>query len=234
MNQIYFTGFFPNVFFSVFLSACGFLSFSGPSLASHGFLLFFGFSAHSCSYSFSPSALCPASQSCQSHWPPGAQVRGCSCTITPSLLRSRLCFPPITVTGDAQGWGGLGLTSDQPPPLTPSPGATAIEPLDDIAAVTDILAQREGARLETPPPWLAMFTEQPALPTPCSAASVAPAPAWTQPLAWGRPRTFSLDAVPPDHCPVASHSVAPLPPRSPRPRGLCSKGLPRTWLQSPV
>uniref|UniRef100_A0A5F9CFC0 Rhotekin n=1 Tax=Oryctolagus cuniculus TaxID=9986 RepID=A0A5F9CFC0_RABIT len=106
----------------------------------------------------------------------------------------------------------------------------AIEPLDDIAAVTDILAQREGTRLETPPPWLAMFTDQPALPSPCSAA-----PAWTHPLSWGRPRTFSLDAVPPDHCPGASRSVAPLPPqRSPRSRGLCSKGLPRTWLQSPV
>ncbi|XP_066123534.1 rhotekin isoform X4 [Saccopteryx bilineata] len=109
----------------------------------------------------------------------------------------------------------------------------AIEPLDDIAAVTDILAQREGMRLETPPPWLAMFTDQPALPSPCSPASVAPAQ--TYPLPWGRPRTFSLDAVPSDHCPGASRSVVPLPPhRSPRPRGLCSKGLPRTWLQSPV
>ncbi|XP_066234033.1 rhotekin isoform X2 [Saccopteryx leptura] len=109
----------------------------------------------------------------------------------------------------------------------------AIEPLDDIAAVTDILAQREGMRLETPPPWLAMFTDQPALPSPCSPASVAPAQ--TYPLPWGRPRTFSLDAVPSDHCPRASRSVVPLPPhRSPRPRGLCSKGLPRTWLQSPV
>nr|XP_011711975.1 rhotekin isoform X7 [Macaca nemestrina] len=110
----------------------------------------------------------------------------------------------------------------------------AIEPLDDIAAVTDILTQREGTRLETPPPWLAMFTDQPALPNPCSPASVAPAPAWTHPLPWGRPRTFSLDAVPPDHSPRA-RSVAPLPPqRSPRTRGLCSKGQPRTWLQSPV
>ncbi|XP_027477663.1 LOW QUALITY PROTEIN: rhotekin [Zalophus californianus] len=111
----------------------------------------------------------------------------------------------------------------------------AIEPLDDIAAVTDILAQREGARLETAPPWLAMFTEQPALPNPCSPASVAPAPARTHPIPWGRPRTFSLDAVPPDHSPGASRSVAPLPQqRSPRSRGLFSKGLPRTWLQSPV
>ncbi|XP_012307602.1 rhotekin isoform X2 [Aotus nancymaae] len=110
----------------------------------------------------------------------------------------------------------------------------AIEPLDDIAAVTDILTQREGTRLETPPPWLAMFTDQPALPNPCSAASVAPAPAWTQPLPWGRPRTFSLDAVPPDHSARAC-SVVPLPPqRSPQTRGLYSKGQPRTWLQSPV
>nr|KAF6448676.1 rhotekin [Rousettus aegyptiacus] len=101
----------------------------------------------------------------------------------------------------------------------------AIEPLDDIAAVTDILAQREGARLEKPPPWLAMFTDQPALPSPCPSA-----PAQTHPLPWGRPRTFSLDAVPPDHSPGASCSIAPLPPhRSPR-----SRGPPRTWLQSPV
>ncbi|KAM9040213.1 rhotekin isoform 1-T1 [Megaptera novaeangliae] len=111
----------------------------------------------------------------------------------------------------------------------------AIEPLDDIAAVTDILAQREGTRLETPPPWLAVFTDQPALPDPCSPASVAPTPAQTHSLPWGRPRTFSLDAVPPDHSPGASHSVAPLPPkRSPQSRGLCSKGPPHTWLQSPV
>uniref|UniRef100_A0A8C6DSB2 Rhotekin n=1 Tax=Moschus moschiferus TaxID=68415 RepID=A0A8C6DSB2_MOSMO len=111
----------------------------------------------------------------------------------------------------------------------------AIEPLDDIAAVTDILAQREGARLETPPPWLAMFTDQPALPGPCSPASVAPAPARIHSLPWGRPRTFSLDAVPPDHSPGASRLVAPLPlQRSPQSRGLCSKGPPHTWLQSPV
>ncbi|XP_017910487.1 PREDICTED: rhotekin isoform X1 [Capra hircus] len=111
----------------------------------------------------------------------------------------------------------------------------AIEPLDDIAAVTDILAQREGARLETPPPWLAVFTDQPALPGPCSPASVAPAPARIHSLPWGRPRTFSLDAVPPDHSPGASRLVAPLPlQRSPRSRGLCSKGPPHTWLQSPV
>ncbi|KAK1332946.1 hypothetical protein QTO34_006477 [Cnephaeus nilssonii] len=137
----------------------------------------------------------------------GAQVRGCSCRIMQSRLRSGLCFPPITVT--------------------------AIEPLDDIAAVTDILAQREGVRLETAPPWLAMFTDQPALPRPCSPASVAPAR--THPLPWGRPRTFSLDAVPPDHSSEAPRLVAPLPPhRSPRSRGLCRKGSPRTWLQSPV
>uniref|UniRef100_A0A8D1BU84 Rhotekin n=1 Tax=Sus scrofa TaxID=9823 RepID=A0A8D1BU84_PIG len=111
----------------------------------------------------------------------------------------------------------------------------AIEPLDDIAAVTDILAQREGARLEPPPPWLAMFTDQPALPGPCSPASAAPTPARTHSHSWGRPRTFSLDAVPPDHSPGASRSVAPLPSqRPPRSRGLCSQGPPHTWLQSPV
>ncbi|XP_005385565.1 PREDICTED: rhotekin isoform X3 [Chinchilla lanigera] len=111
----------------------------------------------------------------------------------------------------------------------------AIEPLDDIAAVTDILAQREGTRLETSPPWLAMFADQPALPSSCLPASVAPAPAWTHPLPWGRPRTFSLDAVPPDHSSGASCSVAPLSAqRPPSSRGLCSKGSLRTWLQSPV
>ncbi|XP_008822978.1 rhotekin isoform X2 [Nannospalax galili] len=111
----------------------------------------------------------------------------------------------------------------------------AIEPLDDIAAVTDILAQREGTRLEKPPPWLAMFTDQPALSSPCSPVSVASAPVWTQPLPWGRPRTFSLDAVPPDHSPGASRLVAPPPlQQSPGSRGLYSKSQLRMWLQSPV
>ncbi|XP_057620233.1 rhotekin isoform X4 [Chionomys nivalis] len=111
----------------------------------------------------------------------------------------------------------------------------AIEPLDDIAAVTDILAQREGTKLEPPPPWLAIFTDQPALPSSCAPASVAPVPTWTQPLPWGRPRTFSLDAAPPDHSLGASRSVAPLPPqRSPQSRGFYSKSQLRTWLQSPV
>ncbi|XP_005364731.1 rhotekin isoform X2 [Microtus ochrogaster] len=111
----------------------------------------------------------------------------------------------------------------------------AIEPLDDIAAVTDILAQREGTKLEPPPPWLAMFTDQPALPSSCAPASVAPVPTWMQPLPWGRPRTFSLDAAPPDYSLGASRSVAPLPPqRSPQSRGFYSKSQLRTWLQSPV
>ncbi|XP_034368370.1 rhotekin isoform X2 [Arvicanthis niloticus] len=111
----------------------------------------------------------------------------------------------------------------------------AIEPLDDIAAVTDILAQREGTRLEPSPPWLAMFTDQPALPSSCSPASVAPVPTWTQPLPWGRPRTFSLDAAPADHSLGPSRSVAPLPPqRSPQSRGFYSKSQLSTWLQSPV
>lgn len=111
----------------------------------------------------------------------------------------------------------------------------AIEPLCDFAAVTDILAQREGTKLEPPPPWLAMFTDQPALPSSCAPASVAPVPTWTQPLPWGRPRTFSLDAAPPDHSLGASRSVAPLPPqRSLQSRGFYSKSQLRTWLQSPV
>lgn len=111
----------------------------------------------------------------------------------------------------------------------------AIEPLDDIAAVTDILAQREGTRLEPSPPWLAMFTDQPALPSSCSPASVAPVPTWMQPLPWGRPRTFSLDAAPADHSLGPSRSVAPLPPqRSPKSRGFYSKSQLGPWLQSPV
>lgn len=108
----------------------------------------------------------------------------------------------------------------------------AIEPLEDIAAVTDILAQREGTRLEPPPPWLAMFTDQPALRSSCSPASV---PTWTQPLPWGRPRTFSLDAAPADHSLGPSRSVVPLPPQqSPQSRGFYSKSQLSTWLQSPV
>ncbi|XP_054975746.1 rhotekin isoform X2 [Sorex araneus] len=103
----------------------------------------------------------------------------------------------------------------------------ALEPLDDIAAVTDILAQREGSRLETAPAWLAMFADQPAPPRPCSPS--------THPPPWGRPRTLSLDAAPPDHSPGASRSIAPRrPPRPPQSRGLCSKGSPHTWLQSAV
>ncbi|XP_055971393.1 rhotekin isoform X2 [Sorex fumeus] len=103
----------------------------------------------------------------------------------------------------------------------------ALEPLDDIAAVTDILAQREGSRLETAPAWLAVFADQPTPPRPCSPS--------THPSPWGRPRTLSLDAAPPDRSPAASRSVAPRrPPRPPQSRGLCSKGSPHTWLQSAV
>ncbi|KAM6220268.1 rhotekin isoform 2-T2 [Rhynchocyon petersi] len=125
----------------------------------------------------------------------------------------------------------------KPPPILAKQGSLyhemAIDPLDDIAAVTDILAQRQGSRLEMSPPWLAMFTDPPAPPRSCSPASVAPSRAQPQP--WGRPRTFSLDAVPPDHSLGASCSVSPLPVQSsPRASGLCSKGPGRTWLQSPV
>ncbi|XP_052030041.1 rhotekin isoform X3 [Apodemus sylvaticus] len=127
----------------------------------------------------------------------------------------------------------------KPPQALPKQGSLyhemAIEPLDDIAAVTDILAQREGTRLEPPPPWLSMFPDQPALPSSCSPASVAPVPTWPQPLPWGRPRTFSLDAAPADHSLGPSRSVAPLPPqRSPQSRGFYSKSQLGSWLQSPV
>ncbi|XP_049640314.1 rhotekin isoform X4 [Suncus etruscus] len=95
----------------------------------------------------------------------------------------------------------------------------AIEPLDDIAAVTDILAQRKDARLEMAPPWLVVFSGQPASP---------PSPA---PPPWGRPRTLSLDSVPSDRAPGVPRSAAPRPPQT---RGLFSKGAPHMWFQSAV
>uniref|UniRef100_A0A8C6AX82 Anillin homology domain-containing protein n=1 Tax=Monodon monoceros TaxID=40151 RepID=A0A8C6AX82_MONMO len=103
---------------------------------------------------------------------------------------------------------------------------TAIEPLDDITAVTDSLAQLEGTRLETPPdcpawPLLACFSGPNPSPDPFPALEETPN---------GLP-----GCCPRDHSPGASRSVAPLPLKwSPQSRGLCSKGPPHTWLQSPV
>uniref|UniRef100_A0A8C0CKJ0 Anillin homology domain-containing protein n=1 Tax=Balaenoptera musculus TaxID=9771 RepID=A0A8C0CKJ0_BALMU len=104
---------------------------------------------------------------------------------------------------------------------------TAIEPLDDITAVTDSLAQREGTRLETPPacpawPLLACFSGPNPSPAPFPVLEEMPngLPGCCppRPLPWG----FSLS------CP------SPRPKRCPQSRGLCSKGPPHTWLQSPV
>ncbi|KAJ8783028.1 hypothetical protein J1605_009636 [Eschrichtius robustus] len=102
-----------------------------------------------------------------------------------------------------------------------------LSPLDDITAVTDSLAQREGTRLETPPacpawPLLACFSGPNPSPAPFPVLEEMPngLPGCCppRPLPWG----FSLC------CP------SPPPKRSPQSRGLCSKGPPHTWLQSPV
>ncbi|NXN93796.1 RTKN protein, partial [Rhinopomastus cyanomelas] len=95
--------------------------------------------------------------------------------------------------GDARRWldaftqlrCDIRVPSD--PPI-PSPHA-AIDPADDIEAVTDILTRRGGGRDPDPPPWLSLFEGPPprALPRP---GSPSPPPR----RAWGRPRTLSLDA----------------------------------------
>nr|XP_048702504.1 rhotekin isoform X4 [Caretta caretta] len=91
----------------------------------------------------------------------------------------------------------------KPPALLAKQGSLyhemAIEPVDDIEAVTDILARRVTAlELRSDlgcPPWLSLF-EGPLLSA--SHASItsdspSPSPARSRP-AWGRPRTLSLDA----------------------------------------
>ncbi|XP_044536027.1 rhotekin isoform X2 [Gracilinanus agilis] len=137
----------------------------------------------------------------------------------------------------------------KPPPALAKQGSLyhemAIDPLDDIAAVTDILAKQEGPPLDVPPPWLALFTEKlpsskhpihaprsPSPPRACPGSRATP---------WGRPRTLSLDAAPRGRPPLpprsssssSSGSGSPAPrQRSPPARGFRAKARP--WLQSPV
>ncbi|EMP23908.1 Rhotekin [Chelonia mydas] len=93
----------------------------------------------------------------------------------------------------------------KPPALLAKQGSLyhemAIEPVDDIEAVTDILARRVTAlELRSDlgcPPWLSLF-EGPLLSAShasitSDSASPSPGPARSRP-AWGRPRTLSLDA----------------------------------------
>ncbi|NXK42415.1 RTKN protein, partial [Piprites chloris] len=83
---------------------------------------------------------------------------------------------PRCSNGGSRGVLGAPLT----PPFPPLP-PSAIDPSDDIAAVTDILTRhRGGPRSPGPPSWLSLF-EGPPLRSP-------------SPPRRGRPRTLSLDA----------------------------------------
>ncbi|XP_054028174.1 rhotekin isoform X4 [Dryobates pubescens] len=77
----------------------------------------------------------------------------------------------------------------RPPAMLPRQGSLyhemAIDPSDDIEAVTDILTRRAGGREPGPPPWLSLFEGPPAR---------APSPSPPPRRPWGRPRTLSLDA----------------------------------------
>nr|XP_034990436.1 rhotekin isoform X2 [Zootoca vivipara] len=147
----------------------------------------------------------------------------------------------------------------RPPALLQKQGSLyhemAIEPADDIEAVTEILARRFSGL--GPPPWLSLFEG-----SSCSAASdsdsgssASPCPLPRPP--WGRPRTLSLDAKlstlkgrsgrPPGPPPPprargpsassssssSSGSPTPEPERPPRPHAR-PRFDPRLWLQSQV
>ncbi|XP_015275271.1 PREDICTED: rhotekin isoform X1 [Gekko japonicus] len=134
---------------------------------------------------------------------------------------------------------------------------TAIEPADDIEAVTDILARRLSGLGS--PAWLSLFEGGPGSP-PAPAAAMASdsdsnSSASPRPLRppWGRPRTLSLDAKlstlngrsgrpPLDWTRGPSHSSSgssssgsptPEPARPPRPQAHPTFD-PRLWLQSQV
>ncbi|XP_066488702.1 rhotekin isoform X2 [Tiliqua scincoides] len=122
----------------------------------------------------------------------------------------------------------------------------AIEPGDDIEAVTEILARRVSGLGH--PAWLALFEGSPPGMTSDSDSTSSTSPCPPHPP-WGRPRTLSLDAklstlkgrsgqLPPSRAPGPSHSSSsssssgsptPEPERPPRP-----KFDPRSWLQSQV
>ncbi|XP_059326504.1 rhotekin isoform X2 [Ammospiza nelsoni] len=114
----------------------------------------------------------------------------------------------------------------RPPAPLPPQGSlyhqTAIDPSDDIAAVTEILAGHGGApRAPGPSPWLSLF-EGPPLRSP-------------SPPRRGRPRTLSLDArlstlkgrggppKPPHSSSSSSGSSSPGPPQRDPPRALQSR-----------
>ncbi|XP_059577233.1 rhotekin isoform X2 [Alligator mississippiensis] len=148
----------------------------------------------------------------------------------------------------------------RPPALLAKQGSLyhemAIEPADDIEAVTDILTRRAAGLELRPglgcPPWLALFAEP--LPGASasdtdSASSSSPRP--VRPL-WSRPRTLSLDAKLSTLKGRASRSQAPAPRPPPGPprsssssssspdcerqgrRPLRAQLDPRAWLQSQV
>ncbi|KAM6429720.1 rhotekin [Rhynochetos jubatus] len=122
-----------------------------------------------------------------------------------------------------------------PPPRRPPAGLPrqgslyhdmAIDPSDDIQAVTDILTRRGGdERAPGTPPWLSLFEGPPQGP-PSSGRASSPSPPAPR-RAWGRPRTLSLDAKlstlkgggahPPRPPPSASPAKEHDPPAPPRP-----------------
>ncbi|XP_010566784.1 PREDICTED: rhotekin [Haliaeetus leucocephalus] len=83
----------------------------------------------------------------------------------------------------------------RPPAMLPRQGSLyhemAIDPADDIEAVTDILTRRAGGRAPGTPPWVSLF-EGPPPHAPHSGRAGSPSPPARRP--WGRPRTLSLDA----------------------------------------
>ncbi|XP_061439736.1 rhotekin isoform X2 [Rhineura floridana] len=104
----------------------------------------------------------------------------------------------------------------RPPALLQKQGSLyhemAIEPVDDIEAVTEILARRLSGRLGNPS-WLSLFEG-----SSCSVASDSDSSSSTSPCPpyppWGRPRTLSLDAK---LSTLKGRSSRPL--QSPRARG---------------
>uniref|UniRef100_A0A8C3INA5 Rhotekin n=1 Tax=Chrysemys picta bellii TaxID=8478 RepID=A0A8C3INA5_CHRPI len=129
-------------------------------------------------------------------WPPGC-LGGCGVTLPLPLLAGQwkqCCDELMKIEVPSPR---------KPPALLAKQGSLyhemAIEPVDDIEAVTDILARRVTALELRPdlgcPPWLSLF-EGPLLSA--SHASITSDTASASPSrsrqSWGRPRTLSLDA----------------------------------------